>query len=75
MYAIGVDPGIVMDEMGHTTAGLALEVYRQSMRRGKRETAALKALVKGADWNAFYADERFAGPQRAQDAQREGRLA
>ena len=32
LYAIGEDPGVVMDEMGHTDPGLALRVYRQAMR-------------------------------------------
>jgi integrase len=35
LYAIGEDPGVVMDEMGHTDPGLALRVYRQAMRRGR----------------------------------------
>lgn len=33
LYALGEDPGVVMDEMGHTDPALALRVYRQSMRR------------------------------------------
>ncbi len=48
LYALGEDPGVVMDEMGHTDPGLALRVYRQSMRRGEDEKAALQALVEGA---------------------------
>jgi integrase len=47
LYAIGEDPGVVMDEMGHTDPALALRVYRQSMRRGDDEKAALRALVEG----------------------------
>ncbi len=47
LYAIGEDPGVVMDEMGHTDPALALRVYRQSMRRGEGERAALRALVEG----------------------------
>lgn len=47
LYAIGEDPGVVMDEMGHTDPALALRVYRQSMRRGDEEKAALRALVEG----------------------------
>lgn len=49
LYAIGEDPGVVMDEMGHTDPALALRVYRQSMRRGDDEKAALRALVEGRD--------------------------
>jgi integrase len=47
LYAIGEDPGVVMDEMGHTDPALALRVYRQSMRRGEDEKAALRRLVDG----------------------------
>jgi integrase len=47
LYALGEDPGIVMDEMGHTDPALALRVYRQAMRRGVDEQAALKDLVEG----------------------------
>lgn len=45
LYALGEDPGVVMDEMGHTDPGLALRVYRQAMRRGKDERAALRRLL------------------------------
>jgi len=47
LYALGEDPGTVMDEMGHTDPGLALRVYRKAMRRGESETAELRALVEG----------------------------
>jgi integrase len=47
LYALGEDPGTVMDEMGHTHPALALRVYRQSMRRGEDEKAQLRALVEG----------------------------
>jgi integrase len=49
LYALGEDPGTVMDEMGHTDPGLALRVYRQAMRREDTEKAALKALIDGAE--------------------------
>jgi integrase len=47
LYALGEDPGTVMDEMGHTDPALALRVYRQAMRRSEDEKAALQALVEG----------------------------
>lgn len=47
MYAIGEDPGVVTDEMGHTDPTLALRVYRQSMRRDEGEKRALRELVEG----------------------------
>jgi integrase len=46
LYALGEDPGVVMDEMGHTDPALALRIYRQAMRRGEDEKAALRALVE-----------------------------
>jgi integrase len=47
LYALGEDPGIVMDEMGHTDPALALRVYRQAMRRDEGERERLRALVEG----------------------------
>jgi integrase len=47
LYALGEDPGVVMDEMGHTDPALALRVYRQAMRRGEDEKARLRTLVDG----------------------------
>jgi integrase len=47
LYALGEDPGTVMDEMGHTHPALALRVYRQAMRRDDEERTALRALVDG----------------------------
>ena len=52
LYALGEDPGVVMDEMGHTDPGLALRVYRQSMRRDEGGKLALQTLVEGADATA-----------------------
>jgi integrase len=49
LYALGEDPGTVMDEMGHTDPALALRVYRQAMRRGEREKAELRELVEGSE--------------------------
>ena len=54
LYALGEDPGVVMDEMGHTDPGLALRVYRQTMRRDDGQKARLRALVEGG---AGFADE------------------
>lgn len=48
LYALGEDPGVVMDEMGHTDPGLALRIYRQAMRRDEGEKERLRALVEGA---------------------------
>jgi integrase len=47
LYALGEDPGVVMDEMGHTSPNLALRIYRQAMRRDEGARARLRALVEG----------------------------
>lgn len=47
LYALGEDPGVVMDEMGHTDPALALRIYRQAMRRGEDEKRVLRRLVDG----------------------------
>ena len=57
LYALGEDPGLVMDEMGHTDPGLALRVYRQAMRRGEDEKDALRALVEGSELAAVDSQE------------------
>lgn len=49
LYALGEDPGIVMDEMGHTDPALALRVYRQAMRRDEGERGRLRAVVDGVE--------------------------
>jgi integrase len=47
LYALGEDPGVVMDEMGHSDPELALRVYRQAMRRDDGEREKLRTLVDG----------------------------
>jgi integrase len=49
LYALGESPPVVMDEMGHTDAGLALRVYAKAMRHGEAERTALRALVDGQE--------------------------
>ena len=48
LYALGENPGTVMDEMGHSDPALALRVYRQAMRRGENEKADLHRLIEGS---------------------------
>ncbi|HEX4435579.1 MAG TPA: tyrosine-type recombinase/integrase [Solirubrobacteraceae bacterium] len=45
LYALGEDPGIIMDEMGHSDPALALRIYRQSMRRDEGEKTKLRVLL------------------------------
>ena len=47
LYAIGEPPPVVMAEMGHTDAGLALRIYAQAMRSSDQEKEQLRALVEG----------------------------
>lgn len=47
LYALNTDPGVVMDEMGHTDPALALRVYRQATRRGEGENAKIQTFMEG----------------------------
>ncbi len=53
LVALGVDPGSVMDQLGHTDPGFTLRVYRHGMRRDAASMEKLRALVGGADWTAI----------------------
>ena len=65
LYALGEDPGVVMDEMGHTDPALALRVYRQAMRRGEDEKAKMRALVEGAAIDSDALDAQLAAERVA----------
>lgn len=45
LVASGVDPGTVMDQLGHTDPAFTLRVYRHGMRRDPVERQRLRALV------------------------------
>lgn len=45
LVALGVDPGSVMDQIGHTDPGFTLRVYRHGMRRDEDSRARLAQLV------------------------------
>lgn len=49
LVALGVDPGSVMDQLGHTDPGFTLRVYRHGMRRDRAAKERLRILVGGAD--------------------------
>lgn len=66
LYALGEDPGVVMDEMGHTDPGLALRIYRQPMRRGEDEKVALKALVEGVQLAVIGSRDEIEAPAEEQ---------
>ena len=61
-----LNPGVVMDEMGHTDPGLALRVYRQTMRREDDERARLQALVEGVE-TAVIGSRRLEVADRVED--------
>jgi hypothetical protein len=46
-YALGETPPVVMAEMGHSDAALALRIYAQAIRRDEAERGKLQALVEG----------------------------
>lgn len=45
LVALGVDPGAVMDQLGHADPAFSMRVYRHGMRRDPASRAALVALV------------------------------
>jgi integrase len=49
LVALGVDPGSVMDQLGHTDPGFTLRVYRHGMRRDGAARERLRVLVGGGD--------------------------
>ena len=60
LVALGVDPGSVMDQLGHTDASFTLRVYRHGMRRDGPAKERLRALVGGAGWTAMGSSEALA---------------
>jgi integrase len=68
MYALGEDPGVVMDEMGHTDPALALRVYRQSMCREQAEKDHLRALVEGPNVDSMGTPDDSQDLEAATDA-------
>jgi integrase len=50
LVTVGVDPGSVVDQLGHADPGFTLRVYRHGMRRDNTARERLLALVGGADW-------------------------
>ena len=52
LVALGIDPGAVMDQLGHTDPTFTLRVYRHGMRRDEASREALRELVGGSDWAA-----------------------
>ena len=45
LVALGVDPGAVMDQIGHEDAAFTLRVYRHGMRRDRPAKDQLRQLV------------------------------
>ena len=43
LVALGVDPGAVMDQLGHTDPTFTLRVDRHGMRRGEPERQRLRS--------------------------------
>ena len=50
LYEAGASPAYVMSQMGHTSAGLALEVYAKKMARSRDTGQRMDALIQAADW-------------------------
>lgn len=50
LYETGASPAYVMNQMGHKSAALALEVYSRVVERKRDTGQKLDELVRGADW-------------------------
>jgi len=50
LVSLGVDPGAVMDQQGHTDAAFTLRVYRHAMRRTPQAKRQLAELVGAPHW-------------------------
>jgi len=74
LYELGESPPLVMQEMGHADAALALRVYAQAMRRYEHQQAQLRALVKGADWANMGQRDANAAPADAASAPKSANL-
>ncbi len=65
LVALGVDPGSVMDQLGHTDPAFTLRVYRHGMRRDPASKRALRELVglpvEQFDWAAMGSSEVYGG--------------
>ena len=50
LYEAGASPAYVMSQMGHTSAGLALEVHAKKMARSRDTGERMDAVIQAADW-------------------------
>jgi integrase len=50
LYEAGANPAEVMDQLGHKSAALALEVYAKKLDRNRDTGTRVDALLRGADW-------------------------
>lgn len=62
LVALGVDPGAVMDQLGHTDPTFTLRVYRHGMRRDAASRAALRELVGLVEWSANSPQDQIDAP-------------
>lgn len=73
LVALGVDPGAVMDQLGHMDSTFTMRVYRHGMRRDLESKARLRKLVGAAEWAATGSSAAFEG--QAPVSQRNGHPA
>ena len=60
LVALGVDPGHVMDQMGHADEKMTMSVYRKAVKRRDGERERLRALVEGSELPGVPADAELA---------------
>jgi hypothetical protein len=61
LVALGVDPGAVMDQLGHTESSFTIRVYRHGMRRDHASKEHLQRFVLAAEWAAMGSSAHFEG--------------
>jgi integrase len=62
LVALGADPGVVMDELGHADPGFTLRVYRHGMRRDDDSKRELRELVGLPQLAPIGTSEQIKGP-------------
>jgi integrase len=68
LVALGVDPGAVMDQLGHTESTFTMRVYRHGMRRDPASKELLQRLVLAAEWATMGNSAHFEGKTAASES-------
>ena len=64
LYEAGASPAYAMNQMGHRSSSLALEVYARKMERQRDTGERMDALLRGAEWAQWAQIASTANPRR-----------